>query len=874
MRAGHEAAVAAASVDSPSDPLAPSAAYVKWAVGAYPPRSPALLSVLEGACRRFQDDARYANDARFVRFWVRYADARDDALEVFGFMGERGIGSEIGLYYEALATTLEYKRDFERADKVFREGVAKGAKPLVRLQSRYDDFLGRMTARAVREEKRAARAARDKRKVGGASSGSRSGLAARPSDENERPALGKLTSREARTGLRPVLAPTNGHSSGLGMQKGGAGDENADTSFKVFADPVAVGGGSGSGDGGGGGEAKGPTVLSSFDQVRKENEGELPVKMAGATLKQNKGMVKARARAGLRQRPDGGGGGGFQIYAGPPSADAAGGGGDVTRGGRLDLATKREKWTPAGPVGPPSARPARPAPTSPTINTKIAMQEVEDMFNTSLPFERGDTSRENGRESDPFPDAEPLPAIKTEVPAFEIFCDADAAPEPPLEKTGVGGERPKDASMDAAAAWPVDASMPERQLSRGASSAMSVVDEVDVSAPSVATAMPLRRAGSAKEVDRQIGEWCFESAAYLMGYECCADGDIKMESGNLVELKGEGGEVRTFFVESIIGSGPEKRSAKLQSTVYSAALIDAAAMADEDEDELVVAIKASGTVFLLWEFYIYSMISTRIAVSSDPRVRGLDCISKALFFYHAEPLSFLITDRVSVATIAHVSDLAVEVESCDITEPITMFFVIDLLRAVEVLHSVGVIHADITLQNVILRKGGSEAWSGPYNAAGQNGWRQKGIALIDFNHSVDTQHEAVGGLTARDISLHTAFLGDAHMEPANKSGEGEAWGFNADCRAIANFARSLLNVSKDRRSSTKAMWQDITDKLLGVTSEALGESTSAVMRECRSELDDALVSRCEADGGAKLRGDLKSLIVAAREASLAGDVTC
>jgi hypothetical protein len=910
MHAAHEQAVAAAAAGRGAhagDPLAPAAAFVKWAADAYPPRAAPLLTALERSCRAFVDDPRYKNDPRFVRLWVRYADAREDPLDCFAYMRTHRIGGESALFYEAWATTLEYKKDFGAADAAYRLGLEHDAQPKNRLEQRQHEFLARMVARDRRAEAKAAKAQRGAKAA--AASAARSGrntatarAPAGPSDENVRPALGALTTGQASSGRRPTLAPHAATTAPSALDGGLASSQqrrarpgSADTSFQVFADPEP----SDPAARPGGDDGRPLPTLAKLDQVRKEDEGELPSKWAGAVLTQSSPLVRARARSGARQRPAAL----FEIFS-DPGRGGCGTGGDegasgeggglgadarVSSGGASDksagpnAAVKHGRWTSSGPA-------------SPTINTKIAMQEVEDMFNSPLPFEReepADRPRPGGGSSSSVRPVQP-PAGS---PAFEIFCDApEPAPEPapaqgpdreePPPAQGPDREEPPPASSredkenaggvrsvsqrpvadpltEAAVLQP----LPELEFAMDPEDPATYVEVEYEPLPQAAAAPAEAAAASPDEVSKRMEDWCIESCPDLPGYEMMENNCDELSNGSIVLLQGGGGVSRSFFIESKLGDGTEGKSA-----VFAATPIDGMGIGGEaEDDDEIVAIKAADNVNLLWEFYVYSVVHAR-AGGKESR-RGVDCIPKALFFYHGAPLSYLVTDRVSVASLAQVVDLASTTGSCSVTAAVALFFSIELLRAVEVVHSAGVIHADVTLQNVVIRKDGAGRWTGAYDAAGRNGWASKGVALIDFNHAVDVRHAAVGGWTGRHITAHTAFLGNAHMDATYTGGDAGPWGFNVDCRAVAACGRKLL-AAGGAGDVPDGVWEGVFGKLAAVDGEALGDETGAVMRECRYALEDVLIAQCAGDDGAGVRAELKGVFVAAEEASQAGDVTC
>lgn len=59
--------------------------------------------MLERATRAFKDEARYANDLRYLKLWVAYADLLPAPGDVFAFLYKRKIGEDLSLFWVAWA---------------------------------------------------------------------------------------------------------------------------------------------------------------------------------------------------------------------------------------------------------------------------------------------------------------------------------------------------------------------------------------------------------------------------------------------------------------------------------------------------------------------------------------------------------------------------------------------------------------------------------------------------------------------------------------------------------------------------------------------------------------------------------------------------
>ncbi|BBN17333.1 checkpoint serine/threonine-protein kinase [Marchantia polymorpha subsp. ruderalis] len=135
------------------DPLQPWIRCIKWVKDAFPAggAQSELLKLLEGCTRQFHKDELYRNDVRYLRVWVQYADCCTDPSDVFAFLEANEIGQTFALFYEAYATSMEVRRNFKKADEIYRLGISRHAQPLGRLENMYKNFLSRMVRRGERK---------------------------------------------------------------------------------------------------------------------------------------------------------------------------------------------------------------------------------------------------------------------------------------------------------------------------------------------------------------------------------------------------------------------------------------------------------------------------------------------------------------------------------------------------------------------------------------------------------------------------------------------------------------------------------------------------------------------------------------------------
>ncbi|KAF6256972.1 Mad3/BUB1 homology region 1-domain-containing protein [Scenedesmus sp. NREL 46B-D3] len=141
------------TIKSSQDPLPAWMKYIKWAQEQFAANGikAELQQVLEAATRSLSSTDRYNSDVRLLRIWVQYADCLPDPSDVFMHLAKRNIGRDHALLYEAYATYLELKGNFQQAELVYQDGINRLAKPVERLKQKLAAFQQRMAKRIQRQ---------------------------------------------------------------------------------------------------------------------------------------------------------------------------------------------------------------------------------------------------------------------------------------------------------------------------------------------------------------------------------------------------------------------------------------------------------------------------------------------------------------------------------------------------------------------------------------------------------------------------------------------------------------------------------------------------------------------------------------------------
>ena len=144
----------------------------------------------------------------------------------------------------------------------------------------------------------------------------------------------------------------------------------------------------------------------------------------------------------------------------------------------------------------------------------------------------------------------------------------------------------------------------------------------------------------------------------------------------------------------------------------------------KEETGNLIAVKSENPP-TAWEFHIMTLLHTRItsanrASSSLLRAHSLHLFSDECYLLEEYRDQGTLLDLVNLAK----SDLTSGQSTLD--ESVAMFFTIELVRTIEAMHSVHILHGDLKADNCLVRLpycgSKDEEWNPTYQPDGSGGW--------------------------------------------------------------------------------------------------------------------------------------------------------
>jgi len=183
-----------------------------------------------------------------------------------------------------------------------------------------------------------------------------------------------------------------------------------------------------------------------------------------------------------------------------------------------------------------------------------------------------------------------------------------------------------------------------------------------------------------------------------------------------------------------------------------------------------------------WEFYIMTTLQTRLSHS-----RAASSLLQPYSLHLFADEGYLLEQYLDQGTVLDLVNTAKADSSGVLDECAAMFFTIELLRTVEAMHSVGILHGDLKADNCLVRLSpvpNTEEWDNQYHADGSHGWAAKGLSLIDFGRGIDMRH----------FRPEVQFVADWKTSKADcvEMRELRPWTWQVDYWGMAGVIHSLL----------------------------------------------------------------------------------
>ena len=109
--------------------------------------------VLQRCAVKFRKDPQYTQDIRYLDICLKYADQCDDAREVFLFLEQQGIGTQLPKLYSAWALVLEHCGQYDEAERVLETGKVNLTDEKAQMLG---EFQVRLRERAIEAKQRKA----------------------------------------------------------------------------------------------------------------------------------------------------------------------------------------------------------------------------------------------------------------------------------------------------------------------------------------------------------------------------------------------------------------------------------------------------------------------------------------------------------------------------------------------------------------------------------------------------------------------------------------------------------------------------------------------------------------------------------------------
>ncbi|XP_078428705.1 protein kinase and Mad3-BUB1-I domain-containing protein isoform X2 [Wolffia australiana] len=262
----------------------------------------------------------------------------------------------------------------------------------------------------------------------------------------------------------------------------------------------------------------------------------------------------------------------------------------------------------------------------------------------------------------------------------------------------------------------------------------------------------------------------------------------------------------------------------------------------DNNPELIVALKIQRPAFP-WEFYMYRLLDMKI-----PDVER-SSFGTAHGIYVYSDWSVLVTDYLSHGTLQDAINSYLVLQK-HMEEVLCIFYTIEMLRILETLHSVGIIHGDFKPDNLLMRYTRGDELTDDGFRSRKGSWSGLGLCLVDWGRGIDLNLFPPG----------TEFVGDCRTSGFRcvQMQEDKPWTFQVDTYGLCVIVHMMLHgsymsimkkASPDGTVSYKpklplkrywnvALWENLFSTLLNRRSN---ESDVAVLKSLRESFEDFLL---------------------------------
>ncbi|SMN21459.1 similar to Saccharomyces cerevisiae YJL013C MAD3 Subunit of the spindle-assembly checkpoint complex, which delays anaphase onset in cells with defects in mitotic spindle assembly [Maudiozyma saulgeensis] len=272
----------------------------------------------------------------------------------------------------------------------------------------------------------------------------------------------------------------------------------------------------------------------------------------------------------------------------------------------------------------------------------------------------------------------------------------------------------------------------------------------------------------------------------------------------------------------------------------------------------------------VWEYYILKQIEARL-YDNQKILKSIIQVDSLHYFLDE---SYLVLNYANQGTVL---DLINSMDNNSVDELLCMFLTIELMKIIESLHDIGIIHGDLKPDNCMIRfepilinsnqNNDKSINLGRYNKYSKDGWNFKGIYLIDFGRSFDMNLFPNG----------TTFKSDwkTDQQDCSQMRLGKEWTFEADYYGLAGIIHSLLfgqfidtirlpnNKYKLRKPFKRywhtKLWDDIFNLLLNSGDNNFGPlPLTSNLKKLRQSLENILEQDINSDKLRRIILDLET----------------